>query len=83
MPCVDGVDEVSGGVIDCGFGDEFLVADGDLWVDPAFLAHADFAQAILLFCLEVQRGQSYNTSATPGPRAPVTCFQQAVARRVR
>ena len=29
MPCVDGVDEVSGGVIDCGFGDEFLVADGD------------------------------------------------------
>lgn len=29
MPRVDGVDEASGGVVDCGFGDEFLVADGD------------------------------------------------------
>jgi len=29
VPCVDGVDEVSGGVVDCAFGEDFPVADGD------------------------------------------------------
>jgi len=50
--------------------------DGDLRVDPALLAHADLAELVFLAHLEMQRGQSYITSAT-GPGADA-CVQHAV-----